>query len=162
MQEQTEEKCFGQIPLEYWENLKIIQQHPEQVIAIIQQIQKHGHLPFLATDRNVINLPGVGKSMNFRVIGITRHGQRILEFDYDHSRAHSPIIQKLGRIILVESKSISQYCRELEAMGENPADYQNIYGYSLGITTPRMPIYEYPPQTQQITSTITNFQIPRE
>jgi lysine 2,3-aminomutase len=30
----------------------------------------------------VLNLPAVGKSLTFRVIGITRYGRRILEFDF--------------------------------------------------------------------------------
>ena len=38
-------------------------------------------LPFLATDRSVLNLPGIGKSLTYRVVGITRYGRRVLEVD---------------------------------------------------------------------------------
>ena len=96
-------------------------------------------VPFLATDRNVLNLPGVGKSLTYRVIGITRYGRRILEFDHDHTRTHSPIIHKMGKVVIIESKSISEYLEQLAAMGENPAEYQNVYGYSIGETESRMP-----------------------
>lgn len=39
-------------------------------------------LPFLTTDRSVLNLPSARKSLTFRVVGITRYGRRILEFDF--------------------------------------------------------------------------------
>ncbi|NIP82771.1 MAG: hypothetical protein GWM90_27550, partial [Gemmatimonadetes bacterium] len=48
--------------------------------------------------RSVLNLPAVGKSLTFRVIGITRYGRRILEFDHDRTRAHSPIIDEMGKV----------------------------------------------------------------
>ena len=51
---------------------------PENIIENINSVRKAENIPFLATDRNVLNLPGVGKSLTFRVIGITRYGRRSL------------------------------------------------------------------------------------
>jgi lysine 2,3-aminomutase len=129
------------------------------MVENIQALRKNAGLPFLATDRNVLNLPGVGKSMTFRVIGITRYGRRILEFDHDETRRHSPIIAKLGKVIIIESKSIHEYLMQLEELGEDREDYQGLYGYSLGQTEHRSPVYEYPEYADQITDEITNLQI---
>ncbi len=48
----------------------------------VQSVLSEAELPFLATDRSVLNLPAAGKSLTFRVVGITRYGRRILEFDF--------------------------------------------------------------------------------
>jgi lysine 2,3-aminomutase len=103
-----------------------------------------------------MNIPGVGKSLTFRVIGITRFGYRILEFYHDATRNHSPIIKKQGNFVVVESKTIRQYLRQLERMGEDPNEYQTVYGYSIGETEARMSIYEYPAYKEEITSEYTN------
>jgi lysine 2,3-aminomutase len=116
-------------------------------------------LPFLATDRNVLNLPGVGKSLTFRVIGITRYGRRILEFEHDTTRAHSPIIEKMGKVVIIESKSVSEYIRHLEEMGEDVSDYEDVYGYSIGVTEPRVPSFEYPNYGFELTEEITNLDL---
>jgi len=131
----------------------------ENMIANIEKLRNETHLPFLATDRNVLNLPGVGKSMTFRMIGLTYDGRRILEFDHDATRAHSPIIKKMGRVIIIESKSIQEFLGQLEDMGEDVAEYETIYGYTIGETEPRMPIYEYPAYDFTITDHLTNLKI---
>ena len=117
-------------------------------------------IAFLATDRNVLNLAGVGKSLSFRVIGITRYGRRILQFDHDTTRRHSPIIEKLGKIIIIESKSVSEYLEQLSELGEDPTDYAGLYGYSIGFTDPRLPIYEYPDYEYSVTQEMTNLDFP--
>jgi lysine 2,3-aminomutase len=66
--------------------------------------------------------------MTFRTIGITRWGRRIQEFDHDQNRWHSPIINKLGKIIIVESKPVGEYLNQLEDMGENIEEYQKYMG----------------------------------
>jgi lysine 2,3-aminomutase len=101
----------------------------------------------------------VGKSLSFRVIGITRYGRRILEFDHDSTRNHSPIIDKMGKVVIIESKPISEYLRDLKEMGEDVSEYESIWGYSLCETEPRMPIYEYPDYSFKVTSEITNLQL---
>ena len=110
----------------------------------INALRQKINIPFLATDRNVLNLPGVGKSLTYRVIGITRYGRRILEFDHDSTRVHSPIIHKMGKVIIIESKAISEYLNQLSELGENPGEYESIWGYSMGETESRIPVYEYP------------------
>ncbi len=91
-------------------------------------------LPFLALDRNVLNLPGVGKSLSFRTIGITPGGKRVLLFDHDHTRSHSPIIEKMPKVTVVESKSIMKYIEQMESMGEAASEYESTYGYSVSQT----------------------------
>ncbi len=159
MQEQIEEKAAGKIAPKYYEQLKTLRQDPTKVRDNIKALRREAKLPFLATDRNVLNLPAVGKSLSYRVIGITRNGRRILEFDHDPTRPHSPIVEKMGKVIIIESKSIPGYLRQLDEMGEDIAEYISVYGYSLGATEKRMPIYEYPDYEYQVTSELTNFQM---
>ena len=129
------------------------------MVERISQIREAGGLPFLATDRSVLNLPGVGKSLTFRVIGITRYGRRILEFDHDPTRKHSPIIDRIGKIVVIESKSISEYLRQLDELGENLSGYEGLYGYSIGETEERMPVFEYPPYDFNVTEELTNLDV---
>lgn len=159
VQEQLEEKVYGKIPEKHRDAIKEFPLHAETMVENIDELKKKENLPFLATDRNVLNLPGVGKSLTYRVIGITRYGRRILEFDHDATRNHSPIINDMGKIIIVESKSISEYLRQLEEIGEDISEYQGVWGYSLGETEPRMPIYEYPEYDFKITEKYTNLAI---
>jgi lysine 2,3-aminomutase len=157
-QEQMEEKIFGQVPAEYLERLKEFPHNAEKMIDQIDLLRTDANLPFLATDRNLLNLPGVGKSMTYRVIGITRNGRRILEFDHDQTRSHSPIIKKMGKFVIAESKSIAAYLDQLEEMGENRKEYETIWGYSMGETEKRAPVYEYPDFDFELTPTFTNFE----
>lgn len=125
-------------------------------------LRRWADLPFVATDRSVLNLPGVGKSLTYRVIGITRYGRRILEFDHDRTRAHSPVIEKMGKVVVIESESIGEYLRQLEGIGENLDEYEHVYGYSLAQTEPRMPTFDYPPRDFAITEELTNFELPSD
>ncbi len=156
-QEQMEEKVIGYIPKEYRKQIKKFPLEAEQMVEHINKLRQEVGIPFLATDRNVLNLPGVGKSMTYRVIGITKYGRRILEFDHDHTRSHSPIIDKLGKFIIIESKSIQAYLEQMREMGEDIREYESIWGYSIGETEPRMSIYEYPDFDFTLTSKITNY-----
>lgn len=156
VQEQLEEKILGTIPSEYSTKIQQFPLNAENMKENINDLRQELNVPFLSTDRNVLNLPGVGKSLTFRVIGITRYGRRILEFDHDRTRNHSPIINKMGKIVIIESKSISEYLDQLEEMGENRDDYKGIYGYSIGETEPRQKVYEYPEYAFGATKQITN------
>jgi lysine 2,3-aminomutase len=159
VQEQMEEKVYGKIPEKYFGEIKDFPNHSESLVENIATLKAKADLPFLGTDRNVLNLPGVGKSLTFRTIGITRYGRRILEFDHDANRNHSPIIEKMGKVIIIESKSISEYLEQLEDIGENISDYESIWGYSIGETEPRVPIYEYPAYDFEITNKNINLEI---
>ena len=129
------------------------------MVENIEALRKYTNVPFLATDRNVLNLPGVGKSLTFRVIGITRYGRRILEFDHDETRNHSPIIKKMGKVIIIESKSIHEYMDQLESIGEDLSEYEGLYGYSLGQTEKRIPIYDYPEYDYEPTREYSNLEV---
>lgn len=159
VQESVEEKSIGSIPASALEYIKEFPQHAEEIKEYIDNLRKKADLPFLATDRNVMNIPGVGKSLTYRVIGITRFGHRIIEFDHDATRTHSPIIDKIDKLVVVESKTVRQYLRQIERYGENPAEYETIYGYSIGETEPRMSIYEYPEYEFETTEEFTNLEV---
>jgi lysine 2,3-aminomutase len=159
VQEQIEEKVFGKLGDDAVEELGAHLDHPGEMAAHLAAVKAKQGIAFLASDRNVLNLPGVGKSLSFRVIGITRYGRRILEFDHDATRRHSPIIEKLGKIIIIESKSVSEYLAQLAEIGEDPADYKGLYGYSIGVTDPRLPIFDYPEYEFSVTEEMTNLDI---
>ncbi len=156
VQEQMEEKILGAMSAQAQQKLQHCVDSGGDIRACIEGIQNEEHLPFLATDRSVQNLPGIGKSLSFRVIGITRYGRRIMQFDHDQTRPHSPFIEKKGKTIVIESKSVSEYLAQLSAMGEDPQDYRGLYGYSIGATEPRQPIYEYPSGDFTPTEEMTN------
>ena len=99
------------------------------------------------------------KSLTYRVVGVTRYGRRILQFDHDITRSHSPIINKMGKMIIIESKSIHEYLKQLEELGEEPSEYEGLYGYSIGQTEPRVPIYEYPEYDFEITKEFSSLEI---
>ncbi len=159
IQEQIEEKSIGIIPEKYSTLVKDFPLEAQHTAENIDKIRDTENIPFLATDRNVLNLPGVGKSMTFRTIGITRYGRRILEFDHDKTRKHSPIIDKMGKVVVIESKSVSEYLEQLENMGEDIKDYEGLYGYSIGETENRHTVYDYPDYNYEITSEITNLKL---
>ncbi len=159
VQEELEEKGLGRLDPKYNEDIASLHNHPENLQETINQIRRENNIPFLATDRNVLNLPGVGKSMTFRVIGITRYGRRILEFDHDATRIHSPIIEKMGRVVIIESKSIHEYLNQLIEFGEDRKEYAGLYGYSMGQTEERNPVFEYPEYEYEMTNNYTNLDI---
>jgi lysine 2,3-aminomutase len=151
-----EEKVIGTIDPEYYDEIREFPDNAEMMTDNIAGLLKRSKLPFLGSDRNVLNLPGVGKSLTFRTIGITRYGRRILEFELDHTRNHSPVMERMDKVIIIESKSISEYLRQLEDIGEEPSDYTSIWGYSIGETEPRIPLYEYPEYDYEVTDEFTN------
>jgi lysine 2,3-aminomutase len=158
VQEEIEEKYVGQLPEEKMEEVQKIMDDARQIKEQLSDLREQNNLPFISTDRNILNLPGVGKSLTFRTIGITRYGRRILEFDHDSTRRHSPVIDEMGKVIIIESKSINEYLRQLEDMGEIRDEYEGVFGYSLGETEPRMPMYEYPEYDFEVTDEFTNIE----
>nr|WP_320014791.1 hypothetical protein [uncultured Desulfobacter sp.] len=159
IQEQNEEKYIGLVPDKYHDRIKDFSLNAPKMVENINHLKEKLDLPFLSTDRSMLNMPGVGKSMSFRTIGITRRGRRILQFDHDPSRVHSPIIHKMGKVIIVESKAINDYLHQLEYMGEDISDYKSIWGYSIGQSEKRHSLYEYPDYDFKITEQYTNIQI---
>jgi lysine 2,3-aminomutase len=159
VQEQLEEKMAGKIDDQHYDTIRKFPEEATLMVENIQALRHFSNLPFLSTDRNVLNLPGVGKSLTFRVIGVTRYGRRILEFDHDETRFHSPIIHKMGKVVIIESKSIHEYLNQLEEMGEDRKDYEGLYGYSLGQTEHRVPIYDYPEPDIKITKEMSNLEL---
>lgn len=159
VQEQIEEKKIGAIPEKYYDEIRKFPLSAEKIVENIDTLRKKAGLPFLGTDRNVLNLPGVGKSLTFRTIGITEDGRRILEFDHDSYRNHSPVIDKMGKVVIIESKTIREYLLQLDEIGEDLLEYESLYGYSIGVTEPRIPIYKYPEYEFEVTDDLTNFEM---
>ena len=159
MQEQQEEKRFGKLNKEDAFNLSASLETALDPAYCIRHFLKIHHLPFLATDRSVLNLPAIGKSMTFNLVGMTEDGKRILRFDHDRTRRHSPIINQLGQVYIVENKSIAAYLRQLRAMGEDVEDYASIWNYTEGKTESRFSLYEYPDFPFRITEKMSNLEI---
>ncbi|MDR2970085.1 MAG: KamA family protein [Tannerellaceae bacterium] len=159
LQEEKEEKIHGFISEDKRLELEDIIRTKRPLGKNLLRFLKDNHLLFAATDRNVLNLPGIGKSMTFRTVGITAEGKRILCFDHDAGRRHSPIINKMGKVFIVENKSIAAYLRQLEEMGEDPGEYMSIWNYCEGKTEPRFSLYEYPDYPFAVTDKMTNLQI---
>ena len=172
MQEQQEEKIYGQMTPEQAEELyKILEtkvsagineektKEDADTAKQIRRFMRKHHLPFLATDRSVLNLPAIGKSMTFQLVGLTEEGKRILRFEHDGTRHHSPIIDQMGQIYIVENKSLAAYLRQLSKMGEDPEDYASIWSYTKGETEPRFSLYEYPDFPFRITDKMSNLEV---
>ncbi|NBK22784.1 MAG: KamA family protein [Spirochaetia bacterium] len=141
-QEQVEESSIGLVGQRYHAALRPFMSEAQNMVESIDSIRKSDEIPFLATDRNTLNLPGVGKSNTYRTIGITDDGRRILKFEFDHTRPHSKVIEEMGSVIIIESKSVAHYLRQIEAMGEDPSEYETIWGYSAGSLAPRSTVFE--------------------
>ena len=167
MQEQQEEKIYGQMTPEQAEELyRILEtkvgadiETQEDVAKQLRRFMRKHRLPFLATDRSVLNLPAIGKSMTFQLVGLTEEGKRILCFEHDGTRHHSPIINQMGQIYIVENKSLAAYLRQLGKMGEDPEDYASIWSYTKGETEPRFSLYEYPDFPFRTTEKMSNLSI---
>lgn len=159
VQEQIEEKHIGGIPGKYHDLIKEFPANAEEMVENIESLRQICDIPFLASDRNVMNLPGVGKSLTFRTIGITNDGRRILEFDYDRNRNHSPIIHKMGKVVIIESRSLTDYLNRLKELGEDMKDYQNVWGYSIGETEQLMSVFQYPEFKHSHTKELTNLEV---
>jgi len=164
---QQEEKIYGQMTPEQAEELyRILEtkvgadiETQEDVAKQLRRFMRKHRLPFLATDRSVLNLPAIGKSMTFQLVGLTEEGKRILCFEHDGTRHHSPIINQMGQIYIVENKSLAAYLRQLGKMGEDPEDYASIWSYTKGETEPRFSLYEYPDFPFRTTEKMSNLSI---
>lgn len=159
LQEQREEKVFGLIPKKKQKELYRLIRYERPLGKKLSGFLKENRLFFAATDRNVLNLPAIGKSMTFRTVGLTAEGKRILQFDHDTGRRHSPIIDRMGKVYIVENKSVAAYLRQLQEMGEDVREYRSIWNYSEGETEPRFPIFEYPAYSFKVTEKMTNLEL---
>lgn len=156
MQEKEEEKSLSPLTEEQKKRLFAIVNSGENIYYKIKEFLKENSLLFLPVDRNVLNLPAIGKSMTFKLAGITGKGERILRFDHDKTRIHSPVIDKMGEVYIIENRSVASYLRELEGMGEDVSDYRSIWSFTSGETEPQSKIFDYPPYEDEVTAKMTN------
>ncbi len=157
-QEKNEEKVLGQISQEKSiQLLKSLRGKPN-IKEILNDFLNKENIPFLASDRNVLNIPAIGKSMTFRVIGISKYGQRILEFEHDSTRNHSPIIDDIKHVYIRENKSIAEYLRQLDSLNEDISQYASIWYYTEEETEKCFGVFQYPEYNFNTTKRISNFQ----
>lgn len=156
LQEEKEEKVFGLIPKDRREELHTIITNKRPLGKYLSSFLKENKLLFAGTDRSVLNLPGIGKSMTFVTVGITAEGKRILKFEHDASRIHSPVVDKMGEVYIVENKSIAAYLRQLKDLGEDLNEYTTIWNYCEGKTEPYFSLYDYPEYPFKATEKMTN------
>lgn len=159
VQELKEEKIWGRYPDELNEKINSLVEKTIDIAKELDEIRNFADIPFLATDKTVLNLPGVGKSLGFRVIGLSLDGRRILRFDHDSNRKHSPIIQKMEKVDIIESKSIYSFLMQLKEFGEDIQEYESIWNYSFSYSEKRASIFEYPDYDFNLTKNMTNLQI---
>ncbi|HCC52797.1 MAG TPA: KamA family protein [Porphyromonadaceae bacterium] len=160
MQERAEEKIYGTLNEEGQEEfVKILRNNIPYTKEVNNFLQREKY-PFIATDRSVLNLPGIGKSMTFRLTGVTDEGKRIFCFDHDTTRRHSPVIKDIGKIYITENKSILAYLKQLEEMGEDVRAYESVWEYTEGMTEPKFKLYEYPELPFHVTEKINHVKNP--
>ncbi len=155
-QEVYEEKIYG-LPTE--DSSIEFHTNPQKNHKLFAEIMESQNLPFVATDRSIMNMPAVGKSLSFEQVGITMDGRRVLSFAHDRNRNHSPIVNHDEKVIIVESKSIAAYLRQIEKMGENIEDYNSIYAYSSASTEKRAQVFEYPEYAYHQTDDYNNCEV---
>lgn len=159
LQEKEEEKVWGKLSAEQEKEFLNLLRNSKDRAAAVQRFCTFHQIPFVATDRNVLNLPGIGKSMTFVTIGMTKEGKRILEFDHDPTRQHSPIIHQMKKIYIKENKSIWQYMLQLQEMGEKKEEYASLWKYMEGETEHRFPLYNYPDPGFRITEKYSHLSV---
>jgi lysine 2,3-aminomutase len=159
MQEKHEEKALGHPTRALSRTIREKASKGELTAVELSMLMKQQKLPFIASDRSMMNLPGIGKSMTFKTIGITPDGRRILEFDYDHSRKHSPVIDQHHKVIIVESKPVGAYLQQVKNMGDDPTQYESIWGYSSGVSESLNPLFAYPDYPFRITDTLNHIDV---
>lgn len=159
LQESAEEKAWGRLALEAEHDfLESLDGAPNKAVAVRQFCAAHD-VPFLATDRSVLNLPGIGKSMSFALVGVDAKGRRILRFDHDRTRRHSPIIDRVHEVYIRENKPVYRYLLQLQDMGEDMGEYETLWAYTEGETERRFPFFEYPVPDFSVTSRYTNLDV---
>ena len=159
LQESAEEKAWGRLaPEAEHDFLESLGGAPNKAVAVRQFCVAHD-VPFLATDRSVLNLPGIGKSMSFALVGVDAKGRRILRFDHDRIRRHSPIIDRVREVYIRENKPVYRYLLQLQDMGEDMGEYETLWAYTEGETERRFPFFEYPVPDFSVTSRYTNLDV---
>lgn len=159
LQESAEEKAWGRlVPEAEHDFLESLDGAPNKAVAV-RQFCAALDVPFLATDRSVLNLPGIGKSMSFALVGVDAKGRRILRFDHDRTRRHSPIIDRVHEVYIRENKPVYRYLLQLQDMGEDMGEYETLWAYTEGETERRFPFFEYPVPDFSVTSRYTNLDV---
>ena len=82
-------------------------------------------------------------------------------FGYDKLSSGGMADIQTNLALLPESdvQAISEYLQQLSDMGEDVSEYEDLYGYSLGQTEPRTPLYEYPAYDFEITDELSNLRL---
>ena len=86
-------------------------------------------------------------------------GRRILRFDHDRTRRHSPIIDRVREVYIRENKPVYRYLLQLQDMGEDMGEYETLWAYTEGETERRFPFFEYPVPDFSVTGRYTNLDV---
>lgn len=97
--------------------------------------------------------------MSFALVGVDAKGRRILRFDHDRTRRHSPIIDRVHEVYIRENKPVYRYLLQLQDMGEDMGEYETLWAYTEGETERRFPFFEYPVPDFSVTSRYTNLDV---
>lgn len=159
MQEKEEGKIYGKLSKEQSQKLSKLVSQDKDSEKTIKEFLDRENLPFIASDRSVINIPAVGKSMTYNLVGITSSGERIHKFDYDATRNHSPIIKTIPDVYILENKSLAQYLLQLENLGEDLDNYSSIWNYTSGETESCFELFKYPDFDYEVTKEVNNFRL---
>lgn len=144
MQEMKEEKVYGELSAEMEEILQKMAMLPQRIQYDLPRFLSIHQRPFVGTDRNMMNLPGIGKSLTFKTVGITSDGRRILCFTFGLNRSCDSAIGDIGEIYVTDNKSVASYLRQVEQLGERADDYHSVWYYNQGETEVTAKIFRYP------------------
>lgn len=123
---------------------------PERIPAELPDLLDKYRQPFLATDRNVMNLPGIGKSMTYQTVGMTKEGKRILRFSLDARRRHSPKWITRGDLYRGEQVDRGLFA-PIASVRERVEDYCSLWDYSGRAHGIPLCPFEYPEPRIEIT-----------
>ena len=65
----------------------------------------------------------------------------------------------MGKVVIIESRSLTDYLNRLKELGEDMKDYQNVWGYSIGETEQLMSVFQYPEFKHSHTKELTNLEV---
>lgn len=156
VQEMEEEKKHGILTAEMKDVLQRVVMLPQRMQYDSYRLLTCCQNSFVATDRSVMNLPGIGKSITFTTVGLMPDGRRILRFTLDPERFHSPVVKRIKEIYITENKSVAAYLRQLQQLGEQIEDYGTVWYYNKGKTESVADVFRYPGLEDTITNDFTN------
>ena len=117
LQEQQEEKVFGLIPKEKQKELYRLIRYERPLGKKLSGFFEREPSSFCCHRPQCVESSSHRQKHDFSDGRLTAEGKRILKFDHDTGRRHSPIIDRIGEVYIVENKSVAAYLRQLAGYG---------------------------------------------